>query len=146
MVYPSKMRNPPSFAGNPPPSFAEWKPESLLKPKPLRKSPNKPLDELSFADCHGNNEGSETTPERKIINNCGPSPGVINTNCRSQQGNVVCNKYPKLQFPDIQKHRYIPSGTGGYTKNRKTRKKSKKSAKHIKKIRKTISNKKNKKK
>jgi len=128
------------------PTFEQWtKDATTNKKKSSCKSPNKtPDNDFSFDSCHGNNEGSETTPERRHTNNCNPSPGVINTNHRSQDVNVHIPKIRK--FPDIIGEKYIPSGTGGYKKIRRTRKKSKKSAKHIKKIRKTISNKKKKKK
>jgi|UniRef100_A0A6C0J3K2 hypothetical protein len=130
------------------PTFEQWMNGATTNKKKssCNSHNNTPDKDFSFDLCHGNNEGSETTPERRHTNICNPSPGVINTNRRSQHVNVPIPTIRK--FPNIidEKCRYIRSGTGGYKKIRRTRKKSKKSAKHIKKIRKTVSNKKKKKK
>lgn len=114
-----------------PPTFDEWN---------NSKSPVQ-TGELSFDLCHGN-EGIAKTPERNNSKKCRSSPGVINTNRKSQV--VYVPRRQISQFPPIdEKYNYIHPGCGGYKKIRRTRKKSKKSAKHIKKnLRKTKNNKK----
>ena len=91
-------------------------------------------DELSFADCHGPNDGSEkTTPERRPPNNCKPSPSIYkHDSYRKEQKNATI-PIPKIRNFPVIGNEFIHPGCGGYKKIRRTRKKLKKSAKRIKK-------------
>ena len=90
------------------PTFEQWMNGATTNKKKssCNSHNNTPDKDFSFDLCHGNNEGSETTPERRHTNICNPSPGVINTNRRSQHVNVPIPTMRK--FPNIidEKCRY----------------------------------------
>lgn len=126
-----------------PPTFKQWK--EMVGNNSSCESPADKTAELSFADCHGHNDGSEkTTPERRPSNKCKPSPSIYkHPSYRKDQKNATITRRTIPTFPDMMNDKFIHPGCGGYKKIRRTRKKLKKTAKRIKKnLRKTKNNKK----